>query len=605
MRERSLALLVEGANTSPQLVMSAVLNASSVSEPLLVMLVGPNMHNMPKDPNEPKAQYPQSYCGVEYTAICRDWLRATGGEPVEGSRISRLFDLACELRAICDNNPEWVAQVLPGYGLPQTELHSIAVSACKNDIRRMSIRLRNIVRRLNPEAVTDGQTSAAAQFHAAKKELCMQLARLAPKLPEAMRVTMRCLPEEKQWNAVAAVMPAAMSYASQMRPRYIDGMEQYLGAMTLVIGEQASGKSAVMRLTNVWLEQMRADDEVAWATEREWRTKCRARKANEKAPDDPKVVISVVPAQISNTALLRRLVCNQGRTMVMVEEELDTLLKSNRSGAWAEKNDIFRKAFDGAEAGQLYNSDQSENAIAAVRLNFTMLGTPRSLHKFFKSDNIENGLSSRVVLATMPSNEYGRMEKRHELTPEEHAAIMEGVNRLRSFVGTVDTPRINRTITQWVEEKRVEAMKDDDRVKDVYRKRAAVIAWRYAQVMAILSDGHKETRAILDFTRLIAELVLLEQSNAFGADLLRDYEMAAQADGQRQTKNAKVFDNLEEEFTRADLQRLKPSATSTTITSMVHRWVKEHRVEKTGDNSWRKLPDAAGVKKAKPTKTAE
>ena len=110
--------------------------------------------------------------------------------------------------------------------------------------------------------------------------------------------------------------------------------------------------------------------------------------------------------------------------------------------------------------------------------NWTMLGTNGAMRKCFKQDNIENGLSSRVLVAEMPDSSFSKMPKFGKRSAEDEARINEAVTKLRSYSGFIDTPRLRKAIDRWVEEKRVEAAKDIDRVKDTYRKRAAVIGFR-------------------------------------------------------------------------------------------------------------------------------
>ena len=73
------------------------------------------------------------------------------------------------------------------------------------------------------------------------------------------------------------------------------------------------------------------------------------------------------------------------------------------------------------------------------------------------------------------------MPKYGKRSEVDETRIQEAVTRLRSYSGFVDTPRLSKAIEQWVEEKRVEVAKDIDRVKDVYRKRAAVIGFTMEQ----------------------------------------------------------------------------------------------------------------------------
>ena len=62
-------------------------------------------------------KFPSDFKGISYTSIIGEFWRRTGGEPSEGERNKRLHQLAANLRAICDDNEEWLLEVMPRYGL--------------------------------------------------------------------------------------------------------------------------------------------------------------------------------------------------------------------------------------------------------------------------------------------------------------------------------------------------------------------------------------------------------------------------------------------------------------------------------------------------------
>ena len=102
-------------------------------------------------------------------------------------------------------------------------------------------------------------------------------------------------------------MPIAGAYADQVEVEYCDGNMQHLGLMSIIYGEQASGKSVCKNVINVWKRPMDEEDALSRKVEDEWKEAKKSRKANEKAPDDPHVVIRGVPITISNSTLLKRL----------------------------------------------------------------------------------------------------------------------------------------------------------------------------------------------------------------------------------------------------------------------------------------------------------
>ena len=318
-----------------------------------------------------------------------------------------------------------------------------------------------------------------------------------PPIP-GLKQSLTGVPEQMRMPALCALLPMAAAYADDVTFRYCDGREQRLGLMSIVVGEQASGKSVCKDIIDLWRQPMDEDDEQGRRKEDEWKKKRKNRRANEKLDPEPEVLIRDVPITISCSTLLKRLKNAQGHTLYSFCSELDTLRKTNGAGSWSSKYDIYRLAFDHDEWGQDYNSDQAESGMVSVGYNWTILGTYGALGKCFKGENIENGLSSRVIVSEMPDSAFAPMPTFQDRKDRDAQAILDAVGTLRAKHGFVDTPRLRRAIAQWVEDKRQQAMERIDRVMDTYRRRAAVIGMRCGVVACLLS-GEKETKHVIDF----------------------------------------------------------------------------------------------------------
>ncbi len=516
-----------------------------------------------------------SFKGIPYSTIIAEWFRRTGGEPEEGERNVKLHKLAVNLRAICDNRKEVLMQIMPRYGLSEQELQSIVDSACKEGPKGISKLMDQIVREAplsSPEGDTiDEETSVKLRIKA---------------LPIGLKESLTGVPATMQMPVLTALMPLLMTYADGVEVEYCDGKHQRLGAMAIIVGEQASGKSVCKDIADLWLRPIRREDEEARRREDEWRERRKGRKANEKAPEDPKVLVREVPVTISCSTLLRRMKNAQEHTLYSFGEELDTLRKSNGAGSWAAKYDIYRMAFDHGIWGQDYNSDQAESGMVRVAYNWSILGTYGAFRKCFTRDNIENGLSSRVMVAEMPSGLFAEMPKYCALPPQAEENVERAVELLRAANGFIDTPRLRRAMATWVEEKRLEAARDLDRVKDIYRKRAAVIGFRCGVVHVLLSQ--RETKAAVDFALMMADYVLEKQMELFGPTLMQNYTEAA-SQSRYNTRNSRIFDRLPSTFTLSELASLKgdgfaPSAMRT----IVWRWCKAGWLRPTDDGRWQK-----------------
>ena len=537
----------------------------------------------------------KSFKGIPYSSIIAEWWHRNGGEPAEGERNVKLHKLAVNLRAICDNKKELLMQVMPRFGLSDVELKSVVDSACKEPPKGVSKVMQGIIDALelgiNPDEIEDAE--AAAEETGVKVNV--------KSLPIGLKESLVGVPVSMHMPVLCGIMPIAGAYADGVEVEYCDGNVHRLGLMAIIRGEQASNKSVVKNAVDIWKRQFDDEDALARKREEEWKERKKGRKANEKAPDDPHVLIRVVPVTVSCSTLLKRFKNSNGHTLYSFGEELDTLRKTNGAGSWSSKYDIYRLAFDRGEWGQDYNSDAAESGVVKVAYNWTMLGTNGALRKCFKADNIENGLSSRVMLAEMPDSSFAKMPKFRKRSADDEAKIQEAVTRLRSFTGILDVPRLRKAIETWVEEKRVEAAKDIDHVKDTYRKRAAVIGFRCGVIHHILSlpqplqkEGScntpmKETTASIKFALMMAEYCLQQQIKAFG-EALESQFVDARDECIRYGSNHSIFDQLSPAFTMDDLRALKRGFCSEAgLRKIISRWYRDHWIEKTDKTHWRKL----------------
>ncbi len=595
--------------------------------------------NVPEVPAEKvETRYPQEFKGVAYTSIISEFWRRTGGEPSEGERNKRLHQLAANLRAICDNSEEWLLEVMPRFGLSAQEMKSIIHSACKEPTKGSRL-MDQIVESeelrvkseefaaAHPELQLDDDTAQA------DSSLFTIHSSLRKALPVGLKESLVGVPVSMHMPVLCSLMPLAAAYADQVEVRYCDGEMQKLGMMSIIYGEQASGKSVCKHAVNIWKRQFDEEDALARKREDEWKDRKKSRKANEKAPEDPKVLIRVVPVTVSCSTLLKRMKNANGHTLFSFGEELDTLRKTNGAGSWSSKYDIYRLAFDpiDSEWGQDYNSDQAESGVVKVAYNWSMLGTSGAVKKCFKGDNVENGLSSRILLAEMPDTSFAKMPRYGRRSAEDEARIQEAVTRLRAYSGYVDTPRLRKAIDQWVEQQRVIALKDIDHVKDIYRRRAAVIGFRCGVIFHLLeaspspsqgggvkndksggkgSENHvtrhpllgrglgrlRESKACLDFALMMAEYCLSQQIKVFGQALQNQY-VDAQTECQRYGENNSIFDQLPPTFTADDLAALKRSSVSrNTIIKIISRWNRDGWVEKVDTKRWSKVSKSPELK---------
>ena len=532
----------------------------------------------------------EAFRGIPYARIIQVWWEHTGGEPAQGERNIRLYSLAVNIRTICDNDPELICRIIPTFGLPDAEVRNIVHSACKEQPKGMTRLMREVLREASLACSgkdvsplgDSGEESEPVDHkpHSTSPILKPEMLRGAVGLRESIQN----IPDKMRFPVLCSILPLAGAYADGVEVKYCDGKRMRLGLMSVIAGPQASGKSACKDVLDVWLRQMNDDDAESRSKEDEWRQARKNRKANEKAPSDPQVLIRNVPVTISCSTLLRRLKNSRGHMLFSFGEELDTLRKTNGAGSWSSKYDIYRLAFDNGQWGQDYNSDQAESGLVSVAYNWSILGTYGALRKCFGRDNVENGLSSRVIISEMPDNSFAPIEVYKEITDIQYESIDKAVSILRSSTGFIDTPRLRKTIGQWVEAKRLEALQKADIVMDTYRKRAAVIGFRCGVIFSLLAG--KETKTCLAFARMMADYVLEGQCHVFG-EILMEQVKGNNVSGEYNSVNQNVFQELPASFGNRDVQSLRPEITPGNLRVILFRWKNNGWIEKDGER-WRK-----------------
>lgn len=538
------------------------------------------------------------YKGLKLRAIADKWLEQHGGVPEQGERNSKLYDLALRMRYICDFDPQTIVNNIPHCGLSHQEVFGLSQSACKtNRGEKMPKDLALAIAALKHASEPPRDPAGAEKDYSYEKYLLRM-----PRLPEALKASLKGVPDSAKMAVLCGVMPIIGAYASDVELRYCDGKRHRLNLMSIVVGEQASGKSAVKDAVNMWKQPMREADAALRAEEDAFKQRRKSRKANEKLPDEPCLPIREVPITISNTVLLKRMKNAQGKHLYSFGEELDTLRKTNAAGAWSAKYDVYRLGFDNGEWGQDFNSDQAESGIVKVAYNWTVLGTQGSVAKCFESDKVENGLSGRILFAQLPDNPYAYMphyDTQCDGGSKEQQIIADTARYLAGCGGFVDTPKLRRAVERWCNGKADEARAKDDRVLDTYRKRAAAIGFRCGGAFQLMENGvekraasaeHHESQASIEFALLMAEFALENQIDLFGQQLLAAHALLSES-GSRKTKNKALFDELPGQFTFAMLQQLKPNAKYNALRMMVSIWKNGGFIQSVDGvrNTWKKV----------------
>ena len=524
-----------------------------------------------------------SYEGIPLMEIFTEYLEVTGGMPEEGARNSRLYTAARDLRYICDFNPRVVASHFPDVGLSAAEVFQLSVSACQSSRgsripETVDRCLRTLKAVKNAEEEEDEPEDEPEQ-----QKLDVSL------LPSVFRELLSTFPEDFREAGLLALLPICGTLSTRCRAVYLDGETHSPSFFTVISAEQASGKSFARRLVKLLLSSIAEDDAKERAVEQKYHDELKSKKNAKQQPEQPRTKVRLVPASISIAKLLQRLDYADGDHLFTFAEEMDTLIKSNKSGAWSEKNDLYRNAFDNAVYGQDFMSENSYSAQLSVYYNLLVLGTPRQTDRFFS--DVENGMVSRTCFGMLPDNFGCRMPQFGALTPEQKLRIDYTVRRMRNAHGDYDLSFCFDELNQWLERQRIRALEENDRARDIFRKRSAVIGFRAILTFAPIAGIAKSRKNQERLSRLgiiVADICLRNQLFFAGAKLNKLLtESVNQSHVSRLSTS--IFDALEDDFSMTEVvAELRKRNMHTRPRSLVYAWSKAGMIDKIDTKNYRK-----------------
>ena len=406
-------------------------------------------------------------------------------------------------------------------------------------------------------------------------------------LPLGFKASVRGVPDNLKWPAIVAALPIAATYADSVTVRYCDGKKQQLQLMSIIVGAMASGKSVCMDVFGKWARIFYEEDDANFEEEQAIKIINKNKRQNERGIETDHKPIHIEAFKASEAQLCQRINDANGHSICSAGEELDDLVMSNQ-GALGNKMPLARLGFDGGRYKRDMAGSQSVSInVKHVRWNWMVTGTWGQFNKLFRKDNIENGLSSRVLVAEMPDMTFAPMPQYTTEDPTIQEEIDKACEILRSKEGFFDTPKLREAIYNWQENVRVTAEKNLDNPRGVFRKRSAVIGFR-AGVIAFLLNNEQETEDVIKFALDIAQYTMEEQVKCFGP-LLMDNTISAIGECERKTENSTIFDQLPEEFSSKDLRAIKGyNAPRQTLNSCIRSWENQGWVTKIRHGLYRK-----------------
>ena len=524
-----------------------------------------------------------TYRGIPYADIVQQLMLSIGAADgaEQGERNTVYFSLANYMRYICDFDPALLLRILPDFGLSEQERRQ-AISSAIGRPRKSQIPmvLQSAI------AICERECSALGSIPPMAKSTDLAL----PELPRLLKLVCRRLPEDYRAAMIIASLPVLGTLATRIRFEYLDRQIQSLSFFSCITAPAASGKSFIRKPLDLLLTPINEQDAIEREKEQAYKDKLRASKNSKNQPEDPHACPRNNGVAISIAKLLQLLTYAEGKHLIGIGEEMDTLVKSERAGVWSQKSDIYRLAFDNAEYGQAYMSDASFNAHIKVYYNLLLTGTPNSMKRFFK--DLENGLATRVCFAQLPDTSFTEIPVFAPYTEAEKAEIIRWARQLDAEEGTIVCPQVGMVIADWLERKRQQAIDADSHAMDTLRRRAGVIGFR-AGMLCYLLENRKFTKTVGAFAEWVAEYVFRNQMELWGEQM--EQELCGALDvlsGERGAATS-LLDLLPTEFSTADLIKLRArkgqSVSSTSIKVLLHRWKTHGRIDKVSDGHWKRL----------------
>ena len=441
-----------------------------------------NPQNSSKNQAQPVSASPSSsssssndYLGIPYSEIISKWWQMynDGHEPVRSNRNTLTFELAVNLRHICGFDRSLMAQIIPCYdGFPEQEKMACINSALNEKITQMPKRLKDVLAALRQEKLKQGASNATADAESealvnaldeanAKDEMFYFNA--LPKMPQGVRDSINAVGPPLAMPVITAICPAIGMLATGVKVA-VHGKMNSLNLISYIAGDFASGKGSIDPVVDAWTSEVKQMDKMYQQQEDEWRAKKRAAKNKKEQPEEPKLPVRCLTLNNTVANLAERLANTEGKHAFSFTPEADTVAQKWKS-AMSDFSVMLRQAYDGTSYEREARSAEAVNVhIDRLLWNVVMCGTPDALYRVV--NNYTDGFQSRIVVARTPDNTFTPLtDNLFVLTDSQCEHIHQIAHLLPLMEGEVELPKLEAKGRDWLEQIRLETMKNDDKVK--------------------------------------------------------------------------------------------------------------------------------------------
>ena len=568
---------------------------------------------------------PLNYDGVPYDRIIKKWwaFYNQGKTPSKSNRNTLTFELAVNLRHICGFDRSVLDRVIPCYdGFAEAEKLSCIDSALGERKTQMPRRLKEVVEAVRQDMIVEGREVDSIDEAMEQDDLFYY--NKLPQMPLGVRESINAVGPHLAMPAIFAITPAIGMLATGVRV-LIHGKPSQLNLISYIAGDFASGKGSLDPIVAAWLAEVKMVDKGYLEAEEEWRARKRAAKNKKEQPEDPKYPVRWLTLNTTVANLADRLANTQGKHAFSFTPEADTVSQKWRT-AMSDFSVMLRQAYDGTPYDREAKSAEAVNVhIDKLLWNVVMCGTPDALYRVVT--NYTDGFQSRLALARTPDNTFSPLsESLYRLTEDQETKIQQVAHLLPLMSGDVRLPLLEKRGRQWLEQIRLESIKNDDKTLARQRFRTCPTAMRMMTCLMLCRVAERlinsygmqgaETRLKGDPT-LWQKLILRQQTPQMLAafDVLADYmidnamyffkeriEMAFRSAAyapkaklrSRKTKNDTIFEQLGEHFNTEDAYCTTVSTRGfdvarARVISMLCRWERQGLVERIDKGVYRKL----------------
>ena len=416
-----------------------------------------------------------NYLGIPYGEIIKKWWQMynDGQEPMRSNRNTLTFELAVNLRHICGFDRNLLAQIIPCYdGFPEQEKMACINSALNEKITQMPKRLKDVLAALRQEKLKLGASNGNADEDSealvnaldeanAKDDLFYYDA--LPKMPQGVRDSISAVGPALAMPVITAICPTIGMLATGVKVS-VHGKMNSLNLISYIAGDFASGKGSIDPVVDAWTSEVKQMDKMYQQQEDEWRAKKRAAKNKKEQPEEPKLPVRCLTLNNTVANLAERLANTEGKHAFSFTPEADTVAQKWKS-AMSDFSVMLRQAYDGTSYEREARSADAVNVhIEHLLWNVVMCGTPDALYRVV--NNYTDGFQSRIVVARTPDNTFTPLtDNLFVLTETQREHIRQIAHLLPLMEGEVVLPKLENKGREWLEQIRLETMKNDDKVK--------------------------------------------------------------------------------------------------------------------------------------------